>query len=898
MKKETINEEKNQKIIEEKILLDIYNNMLYPPPIGKYNKDLNFDSSLNMNSLIPIKVKNNNVILGEGGFSKVQLYQNKTTKIKYAVKKMNLTQLEKLSQNKKFILNEVNIQGRINHPNIIKLYNYFEIKNNCILILEYASKGTLFDLINLKNGLSERIAFYYFIQTLNAIYFLHLHSIIHRDLKPENLLINENNILKLCDFGWSVKLKNDKRTTFCGTVEYMAPEIIQKQKYDETIDVWSLGVLLYELVHSYSPFCSEDSDYRKIGNNIIQREFEFKEGLSNEYIDLINKILIKDSEKRIKIEEIYQHPFMTKHINTIYREINSGNYTYNDKNLNVKLNDKTQIENLKKKSLVKYINIDNNNSVTTNEIDDITYDTNEKIKNNSNLNKKNINTSKVNKIKEHSNDSKVKPKAYINSRQHNNDLDNYTNIEINYMFDSIPTEPEAKILPDSKKCKDIKKVNSKIYIKKNNNNSPMKKKNENNHLILNTSRNKRKIIDIGNEQKQSLFKNQNKISHVKSFSLGQNNLNYSHLKDNKLKIIISINNTQNKNYINKNENLSTKNKKIFHSHFEEYPPNGRIFNKINHIHQKNGCNKSKNHTTKNNKTINQIILEENKNIIPNNINSNSTIKYREIDYNEYSTNNVNQKKTKKNYIKNISYIKNNNIKIDNNNCSPYTTLINTSNPNNSSNIIKNNTNKNSPKSILKTRNAFKLNDIIKNQKIPNSSNNNSKFLRRIKSESQSNIFLTNIKNNLSNRIKNKMRNIYHSKNLSKFNELKQLSIVNIHKSMKPSYIHKIIIKNINNLNNSININNSNKLKTEDNNNLQNLTQNIDLTMINQNIINNNIQTAVINNYNLSKIKKNNSCRNKKVITFPKSKVIKNIILESNKRNGNNSKDRVIHKTNV
>jgi hypothetical protein len=104
MKKEKINEEKNQKIIEEKILLDIYNNMLYPPPIGKYTKDLNFDSSLNMNSLIPIKVKNNNVILGEGGFSKVQLYQNKTTKIKYAVKKMNLTQLEKLSQNKNLFL--------------------------------------------------------------------------------------------------------------------------------------------------------------------------------------------------------------------------------------------------------------------------------------------------------------------------------------------------------------------------------------------------------------------------------------------------------------------------------------------------------------------------------------------------------------------------------------------------------------------------------------------------------------------------------------------------------------------------------------------------------------------------------------------------------------------------
>ena len=896
MEKEKIKEENNQKIIEEKILLDIYNNMLYPPPIGKYTKDLNFNSSLNLGSLIPIKLKNNNILLGEGGFSKVHLYQNKETKIKYAMKKINLIQLEKLSQNKKFILNEVNIQGRINHPNITKLYNYFEIKKNCFLVLEYASKGTLFDLINIKDGLSERIAFYYFIQALNAIYFLHLHSIIHRDLKPENLLINENNILKLCDFGWSVKLKNDKRTTFCGTVEYMAPEIIKKQKYDETIDIWSLGVLLYELVHSYSPFYSEDSDYRKIGNNIVQSVFKFKEGLSDEYKDLINKILIKDSKKRIKIEEIYQHPFMTKHINTIYHDINSGNYTYNCNNLNVKINDKTQIENLKNKSLVKYINIDNNNSVTTNEIEDIIYDKNEKIKKYQNFNKKLKNSSKINKIKEYNNSPKIKPKAYINSRQHDNGFDNCTNFETNYIFDSIPTEPEPKILPDSKKCKDIKKINSKLYIKKINNNSPFNKKAENNHLILNTSRNKRKIIDIGNDQKQSLFKNQNKISHVKSFSLGQNNLNYSHLKNNKLKIIISINNK------NKNEDLSTKNKKIVHSNFEEFPPNSRIYNKINNIHQKNGCNKSKNHTTKNNKSINQIILEENKNIFSNNNNCNSTIKYREIDYNEYPIIYTKQKRTKKYYIKNISYIKNNYIKTDNNNYSPFITLMNTSNQNNSSNITKSNTNKNIPKSLLKTKNAIKLNEIINNKKIPNSSINNSKFLRRIKSESQSNIFANNVKKNFSSReMKNKMRNIYYSKNLSKFNELKQLSIVNIHKSMKPSIIHKIIIKNINNnINNTININNSNILKTEENNNLQNLTQNIDLTMINQNIINNNIQTAAINNYNSTKIKKNNNCKNKKVVTFPKSKelIIKNLIQDSNKRNGNISKDRAIHKKNI
>ena len=905
MEKEKFNDENNNLINEEKILLDIYNNMLYPPPIGKYSKNLNFDSTLNMNSLMPMTLKNNNIMLGEGAFSKVQLYQHKTTKIKYAVKKMNLIQLEKLSQNKKFVLNEVSIQGRINHPNIIKLFNFYEIKKNYILILEYASKGTLFDLINAENGLSESIAFYYFIQTLNAIYFLHLHSIIHRDLKPENLLINENNILKLCDFGWSVKLKNDKRTTFCGTVEYMAPEIIKKQQYDETIDVWSLGVLLYELVHSYSPFCTEDCDYKKIGNNIIQSEFEFKEGLSEDYKDLIQKILIKDSEKRIKIEEIYQHPFITKHINTIYREINSFNNTYNNTlidftNLNNKLNGKTAIKDLKNRSLMNYMKTEYNN-IAFNK--DIIYNRNEKNKNSGCIYKKI--SPKFNKTKEQNNDYKIQYKNYDNSRQQDNDFEN--NTDTNYFFESIPTEPEPKILPDSKKCKEIKKVNNSILIKKNNNHSPNIKKGENNLLLLNTSRNKKDINSIKKEKKiKNLFKNQNqnKISHVKSFSLEQNNLNQSQLKDNKLKIIIRINNTQNRNFIDKNkkENLSTKNKKIINNYFgdntEHYPP---IKNKkISPINRTNDNINKNNYSTNNNKTINQILLGDIKNtsniILPNNSN---IIKYKKFELNE-SPINYNKQNKKKNYIKNISYLKKDIIKTENNNYSPYITLVNSSNGNNSSNIIISNTNKNSPKNILKTKNALELKKLIKNYKIPNSSNSNSKFLRRINSESNCNISANNINNNSSREINGKVKSIDHPKNLSKFNELKQLSIVNIHKSTKSSVIHKIVVKNVKtNLNNTININNTNKQRIENNNNIhQNLTQNINLTMINQNIINNNIHGGNINSVNQNIIKKNNTYnKNNKLITFSKSNktMIQNLTQDNNKRTDNISKDKILHK---
>ena len=403
------------------IILNIEKYKLYPPPIGSFFEKSKIIPNLNFSSLEPILFQNKKAIIGDGAFSKVFLYQHKKSKIKYAIKIMNIPLVLKKSNNKDIILNEISIQSKISHPNIIRLYNYFKDKQNknYFLILEYASKGTLFDYIHLKRGLSESNSFYYFIQAVNAIYFLHTNKIIHRDLKPENLLINHENILKLCDFGWSVHLNNNKRETFCGTVEYMAPEIVKNEGYDFSIDVWSLGVLLYELIHSHSPFVVKDLDINKIENNIISKGLKFKKEISNECKDLIQKLLAKSVKKRIKVKDIYQHPFILRYINMINHSIH-----------------------------INQINFDSNN--------------NKNIRNNSdNKNDKNIIINKINddKNSELKNDNKYKE----------NNESNLKEIPKTFSeFDTIPNEPEPKKINGNfdKIVRKLTKIN--IFTVKNN----------------------------------------------------------------------------------------------------------------------------------------------------------------------------------------------------------------------------------------------------------------------------------------------------------------------------------------------------------------------------------------------------------------------------------------------
>ena len=230
--------------------------------------------------------------------------------------------------------------------------------------MEYAKNGNLFNKIRKSRRLSEKLAFHYFIQTVNAINFLHSNEYVHRDIKPENILIDENNNVKLCDFGWCVDVSGGQRGTFCGTYEYMAPEIVEDRPYDKSIDVWSLGILLYEILHGYSPFRADDQDnYKAIFKNIENKKFTFdnKLNISEDCKEVIKLLLEGDEKKRIKVGEIFKTKWVKNFEEIEIKKRNENNN--NNKNNN---NNNNDYNNNNEFSL--FNNNNNNNNINYNNL--------------------------------------------------------------------------------------------------------------------------------------------------------------------------------------------------------------------------------------------------------------------------------------------------------------------------------------------------------------------------------------------------------------------------------------------------------------------------------------------------------------------------------------------------
>ena len=253
--------------------------------------------------------------LGAGSFGHVYLVTHKATKVQYAIKAIDKRNKSNIEE-KPYFRREVEVMYKIHHPNVVKLYGHFEDNNYCYFIMEYISKGNVYNLISQdkKKRINAQLVASLIKDVISAVYFLHNMNppIIHRDIKPENVLLAEGMVAKLTDFGWSNYMQEDEqRKTVCGTPIYLAPEIIKEQGHDEHVDVWCIGVLLFELITGNVPF--QGNDIETLQNNILKLKIFWPRDINTDVKNLIMKILKLDPNQRLPLSDMLQHPFFTRY---------------------------------------------------------------------------------------------------------------------------------------------------------------------------------------------------------------------------------------------------------------------------------------------------------------------------------------------------------------------------------------------------------------------------------------------------------------------------------------------------------------------------------------------------------------------------------------------------------
>ncbi len=246
--------------------------------------------------------------IGSGGFSRCLEVKNKTTGLLFACKELPKKKLSDYEG----LMREVNLMIKLDHPNIIKLYEVYENEKYIYLIMELCTGGELFDRIteNTENGIqfTEKEAADLFKQMMSAINYCHKNGIVHRDLKPENLLYlnkDKNSPIKVIDFGMSKRFDSKHfMSEKVGTAYYISPEVLQG-KYDEKCDIWSAGVILYIIICGYPCFNGEDDDeiFEAIQKGKIAFPSPEWDDISDDVKNLIKKMCCKPSD-RLTAEQV------------------------------------------------------------------------------------------------------------------------------------------------------------------------------------------------------------------------------------------------------------------------------------------------------------------------------------------------------------------------------------------------------------------------------------------------------------------------------------------------------------------------------------------------------------------------------------------------------------------
>lgn len=256
--------------------------------------------------------------IGKGSFGKVFMVEQRGTGQIYAIKVLAKNKLKGEKERLHLMSERSVLLNNLRHPFLVALHHSFQTSNKLFFVLDYVNGGELFFHLQKERRFTEERAKFYAAEIACALGYLHSRYVIYRDLKPENLLLDRYGHIVITDFGLAKeqmnKLENETTRTFCGTPEYLAPEVLLKKPYSYTLDWWCLGSVLYEMIFGAPPFY--DRDHQRMYESIKTREPRLEKSsvaLTDEGKSVLKLMLQKDPANRLgskgDIKELEEHPF-------------------------------------------------------------------------------------------------------------------------------------------------------------------------------------------------------------------------------------------------------------------------------------------------------------------------------------------------------------------------------------------------------------------------------------------------------------------------------------------------------------------------------------------------------------------------------------------------------------
>ncbi|KAI7870862.1 kinase-like domain-containing protein [Spinellus fusiger] len=254
--------------------------------------------------------------LGTGSFGRVHLVQSKYNTKFYAIKVLKKEEVVRLKQ-VEHTLNERKLLSGVDSPFIIHLWGTFQDSAHLYMVMDYVPGGELFSYLRKEKAsifhcFSNEVAKFYSAEVLLGLAYLHNQDIVYRDLKPENVLLDVDGHIKITDFGFAKHLVDDRTWTLCGTPDYIAPEIIRSHGYGRSVDYWSYGVLIYEMLAGYPPFYDENQ--MKLYEKILTKKPVFPSSFAPEATHLLQNLLTTNLTLRYGnlkkgYHDIMEHPW-------------------------------------------------------------------------------------------------------------------------------------------------------------------------------------------------------------------------------------------------------------------------------------------------------------------------------------------------------------------------------------------------------------------------------------------------------------------------------------------------------------------------------------------------------------------------------------------------------------